>query len=59
MKYQEIATALAMCEGAARQAAPDLRREFGGVPRDEIRRTVSDETQIDGEVRNLIGLPRG
>ena len=58
-KYLEIATALGMSEGAVKQAALEMRREFGTVLRDEIRRTVSDEAQIDGEIRYLLGLLRG
>ena len=58
-KYQEIATTLAMSEGAVKQAALELRREFGTVIRDEIRRTVADEAQVDGEIRYLLGLLRG
>jgi DNA-directed RNA polymerase specialized sigma24 family protein len=58
-KYHEIATALGMSEGSVKQAALELRREFGTVLRDEIRRTVADETQIDGEIRYLLGLLRG
>lgn len=57
-KYQEIATALGMSEGAVKQAALELRREFGGVLRNEIRRTVSDESQVDDELRYLIRLLR-
>ena len=58
-KYREIVTALQMTEGAVKQAALDFRREFGTVLRDEIRRTVVDESQVDDEVRYLIGLLRG
>ena len=58
-KYQEIAAALSMSETAVKQAALDLRREFGIALRDEIRRTVSDESQVDDEVRYLLGLLRG
>ena len=57
-KYLEIATALGMSEGAVKQAALELRREFGTVLRDEIRRTVADEAQLDGEIRYLLGLLR-
>jgi DNA-directed RNA polymerase specialized sigma24 family protein len=57
-KYQEMATALGMSEGAVKQAALELRREFGGVLRNEIRRTVADETLVDDEVRYLIRLVR-
>jgi len=58
-KYQDIAPALGMTEGAVKQAALDLRREFGTVLRHEIRRTVADDSQVDGEVRYLLGLLRG
>lgn len=57
-KYQEIAADLGMSEGAVKQAAMELRREFGVVLRDEIRRTVADETQIDEELRYLLSLLR-
>lgn len=57
-KYQEVAATLKMSEGAVKQAALELRREFGGVLRDEIRRTVTDESQVDGEVRYLLDLLR-
>lgn len=58
-KYGEIAAALGMNESAVKQAALELRREFGTVLRDEIRRTVADETRVDDEVRYLLGLLRG
>lgn len=58
-KYQEIATALAMSENAVKQAALELRREFGAALRDEIRRTVTGESLVDGEVRYLLSLLRG
>jgi DNA-directed RNA polymerase specialized sigma24 family protein len=58
-RYQEIAPALGMTEGAVKQAALELRREFGAVLRNEIRRTVADDSQVDGEVRYLLGLLRG
>ena len=48
-----------MTEGAVKQAALDFRREFSTALRDEIRRTVTDESQVDGEVRYFIGLLRG
>jgi len=57
-KYQEIATELEMSEGAVKQSALEMRREFGNVLREEIRRTVVDEDQVDGEIRYLLGLLR-
>lgn len=58
-RYQEIATVLGMSEGAVKQAALEMRREFGTVLRNEIRRTVADDSQVDGELRYLLGLLRG
>jgi DNA-directed RNA polymerase specialized sigma24 family protein len=55
-KYKEIAAALTMSEGAVKQAALEFRREFGKVLRDEIRRTTTDESLVDEEIRYLIGL---
>ena len=57
-KYQEIAAALTMSESAVKQAALDLRREFGVILREEIRRTVTNEAQVDDEIRYLLGLLR-
>jgi hypothetical protein len=48
-----------MTEGAVKQAALELPREFGAVLRNEIRRTVAYDSQVDGEVRYLLGLLRG
>lgn len=58
-KYQEIAARLDMSEGAVKQAALELRREFSGVLREEIRRTVTDEAQVDEELAYLVRLLRG
>lgn len=56
--YAKIATDLGTTEGAVQQAALELRREFGNVLRQEISLTVTDESQVDGEIRYLIGLLR-
>ena len=42
-----------------KQAALDLHREFGSVLRDEVRRTVADESEVDNEVRCMLLLRRG
>lgn len=57
-KYQEIAEELAMSEGAVKQAALEMRREFGSALRDEISRTTADASLVDGEVRYLLELLR-
>jgi RNA polymerase sigma-70 factor (ECF subfamily) len=58
-KDEEIAVDLGMSVGAVKQSASELRREFGTVLRREIRRTVAEEAQVDGEIRYLLGLLRG
>lgn len=57
-KYQQIAYELGMTEGAVKQAATELRREFGVVLRGEVRKTVAEEGQVNGEIRYLLGLLR-
>jgi hypothetical protein len=56
--YATIATDLGTTTGALQQAVLELRREFGGVLRQQIRRTVADEHQVDDELRYLIRLLR-
>lgn len=58
-KYAEIAADLDMSEGAVKQCALEMRREFATLVREEIRRTVSDESQVDDEIRYLLELLRG
>lgn len=58
-KYREIADDLGMSEGAVKQAVLELRREFGAVLREEIRRTTVSEDLVDGELRYLLELLRG
>lgn len=57
-KYQHVAAQLQMSVGAVKQAALELRREFGAVIRDEIRRTTVEESEVDGEIRYLLALMR-
>ncbi|MFT5110550.1 MAG: hypothetical protein ACI9UA_006206 [Pseudoalteromonas tetraodonis] len=56
--YANIAVALGTTEHAVQQAALELRREFGSVLRQEVGLTVTDENQVDGEIRYLVGLLR-
>ena len=44
--------------GTVQQNALELRREFGNALRQEIGLTVTDESQVDGEIRYLLGLLR-
>ncbi len=57
--YQKIGSDLGISEGAVKQAALELRREFGIVLRREVRRTVTDEDQVDAEIRYLLSFLRG
>ena len=52
--YSEIGAEMSMTEGAVKIAVHRLRQEFGHLLRDEIARTVADEAEIDGEIRQLI-----
>jgi RNA polymerase sigma-70 factor (ECF subfamily) len=56
MKYADIAGALGVSENTVKVAAHRLRKEFGEILRDEIAQTVSDEREIDEEIRQLIML---
>lgn len=52
--YAEAGERLGMKEGAVKVAVHRMRRRFGLLLRAEIARTVSDEREIDGEIRYLI-----
>lgn len=56
MRYGAIATVLGVSENSVKVAAHRLRKEFGEILRDEIAQTVSDEREIDDEIRQLIAL---
>jgi RNA polymerase sigma-70 factor (ECF subfamily) len=56
--YAETAAALDMTEGAVKTAVHRLRRRFGELIRREIAETVSDESSIDDEVRDLFDALR-
>jgi RNA polymerase sigma factor (sigma-70 family) len=49
-----VAADLGMTETAAKVAVHRLRRRFGRLVREEVAHTVSDESQIDEEIRLLI-----
>ena len=55
-KYERIAEDLDMSVGAVKQTASSIRREFGMVLREEIRRTVVSDEQVDDEIRYLLSL---
>lgn len=45
-----------MSHGAVRKAATDMRRRFGVLLREEVRQIVSNEKEVDEELRHLVGL---
>jgi RNA polymerase sigma-70 factor (ECF subfamily) len=51
----EVAKALDMEEGAVRVAIHRLRKRYRVLLRDEIAQTLSDESQVDAEMRALFG----
>ena len=51
--YCEAAEKLGMTEGAVKVAVHRLRRRYRELVRDEIAQTVSNEAQIDEEIRDL------
>jgi RNA polymerase sigma-70 factor (ECF subfamily) len=54
--YAEIAAEWGKGEPAVRTAMNRLRKEFAALLRDEVRRTVSDDTAVDEEVRYILGV---
>jgi RNA polymerase sigma factor (sigma-70 family) len=51
--YEKVATELQITEGAVRVAVHRLRRRYRDLLRDEIAQTVTNENQIDEEIRDL------
>jgi RNA polymerase sigma factor (sigma-70 family) len=54
--YAETAAALGISRAAVRVAVHRLRRRYGEVLRAEIGQTVSAPSEIDEEIRHLIGV---
>jgi len=52
--HAEVARALGKTEHAVKTAAHRLRKEFGELLREEVRRTVSSAEEIDAELRELL-----
>jgi len=51
--YQQLGVELGMTEGAVKVTVHRLRRRFGELVREQIRRTVADGDDIDDEIRTL------
>jgi len=57
-RYRDIAAALGMTEVAVKTAVHRLRERYGRLLRDEVAETVASETDVDDEVRHLLGVIR-
>jgi RNA polymerase sigma-70 factor (ECF subfamily) len=54
--YAEAAVKLGMSESGAKAAIWRLRQRYGELFRDEVARTVQDPSEVDDEIRHLLGL---
>jgi RNA polymerase sigma-70 factor (ECF subfamily) len=53
--YRDVAAELAMTEGAVKTAVYRLRRRLGQLLREEVGQTVVDPSEVDDELRHLLG----
>ena len=58
VSYQEIATQLAMTEGAVKVAVHRLRQRYRELLRLEVAETVATDAEVDEELRYLISVIR-
>ena len=54
--YREAASDLGMTEDAVKAAVHRLRRRYGEMLRREVEETVADPSQVDDEIRDLLGV---
>lgn len=54
--WDELARRHDMTHGAVRKAAADLRKRFGVLLRTEVRNIVSNDEEVDDELRYLVNL---
>jgi DNA-directed RNA polymerase specialized sigma24 family protein len=54
--WEEMALRHGMSHGAVRKAATDIRKRFGVLLRTEVRSVVSNDAEVDDELRYLINL---
>ena len=52
--YAEVAAEWGVGESAVRAAVHRLRKDFAGLLREEVARTVTDGTEVDDEVRHIL-----
>ena len=56
LPQREVATALGMSENAVRASVHRLRQRFGKLLRERIAETVADPSEVDAEIRHLLGV---
>lgn len=54
--WEALAEQHGMSHGAVRKAATDMRRRFGVLLREEVRQVVSNDEEVDDELRYLVSL---
>lgn len=54
--WEALARRHGISHGAARKAAADMRRRFGVLLREEVRQVVSNDAEVDDELRYLVSL---
>jgi len=54
--WEALAQRHGMSHGAVRKAATDMRRRFGVLLREEVRQVVSNDAEVDDELRYLVSL---
>jgi RNA polymerase sigma-70 factor (ECF subfamily) len=52
--YEQIAEELGLSEGAVKVSAHRLRRRFGELLREQVERTVSNPTEVEDELREIL-----
>ena len=57
--YADVAAARGTSEGAVKVAVHRLRARYRECLRAEIRETVAEESDVDDEIRHLLGVVRG
>lgn len=56
--YRELAMRLGMTVDAVSKRKERMAKRFGAILREEARRLVADDDQVDGELRHLLGALR-
>ena len=58
LTYREVAEVMQLSEGAVKVAVHRLRKRYRALLREHVAETVSDESEIDDEIRHLIAALR-